>query len=164
MDDALRSVEAAAREGAQALKAHREGRAPDPPGLPGYWKDRRTGHRLIELPPAGNPGLQSGEEARELGTTPGVWYTVTVLSVQTTANAVFQTAYHVVWIPKYRRPILTGAVALRVRGTLRDIAERNGWGVLAMEIHPDHLHLFLSVPPTLAVATAVRLLKGASAR
>ncbi len=36
-----------------------------------------------------------------------MWYTVPVLNMQATANWVFQTAYHVVWIPKYRRPILT---------------------------------------------------------
>jgi putative transposase len=93
-----------------------------------------------------------------------VWYTVPVLNVQATANGVFQTAYHVVWIPKYRRPILTGAVAIPLREILGDIATRNRWRVLALEIQPDHLHLFPSVPPTIAVAAAIRQLKGASAR
>jgi putative transposase len=76
----------------------------------------------------------------------------------------FQTAYHVVWIPKYRRPILTGAVAIRMREIPGEIATRNRRRVLAPEIQPDYLHLFLSVAPTIAVAAAIRRLKGASAR
>ncbi len=91
-------------------------------------------------------------------------YNLGVLQVETTANAVFQTAYHVVWIPKYRRRVLTGIVATRLREILRNIADQHRWRVLAVEIQPDHLHLFLSVPPTIAVAEAVRRLKGASAR
>src|SRR5579884_786196 len=51
-----------------------------------------------------------------------------------------------------------------LREILGDIATRNRWRVLALEIQPDHLHLFLSVPPTIAVAAAIRQLKGASSR
>lgn len=83
-----------------------------------------------------------------------------MLQVETTSNAVFQTVYHVVWIPKYRKQILTGGIAT----PLREIAERPRWRVLAVENQPDHLHLVISVPPAIAVADAVRRLKGASAR
>jgi len=86
-----------------------------------------------------------------------------MLKVETTANAVFQTAYHLLWIPKYRRRVLVGAVAEHLRQVLAQIADQNRWRVLAMEIQPDHLHLFL-IPPTVAIAEAVRRLKGASAR
>ena len=94
----------------------------------------------------------------------GLRYTVGMVQVETIANAVFQTAYHLVWIPKYRRRVLGGAVAEQVRHVVQHIADRNRWHVLAMAIQPDHLHFFLSVPPTIAVAEAVRRLKRASAR
>ncbi len=39
----------------ETLRAYREGRVQNPPGLPGYWKDRRTGHRLLRCIPIKHP-------------------------------------------------------------------------------------------------------------
>lgn len=73
--------------------------------------------------------------------------------------------YHIVWIPKYRKKVLDNA---KLKEVLADIlkgqSEERGWKVLALEIQPDHLHLFLSVPPNIAVANVVNLLKGNSSR
>lgn len=55
-------------------------------------------------------------------------------------------------------------MAQRARAILEEVAGRYGWPLLAVEVQPDHLHLFLSIPPTLAVSEAVKLLKGISAR
>ncbi len=87
-----------------------------------------------------------------------------MLDVRTTRHAVYQTAYHIVWIPKYRLPILTGLVVGRTRTILEEVARRYDWPLLALEIQPDHVHLFVSIPPTIAVSEAVKLLKGISAR
>ncbi len=79
-------------------------------------------------------------------------------------NCVYQTAYHVVWCPKYRRSILTGDVARTLDALLGEICSDRGFVVLSKEIQPDHVHLFLSFPPSHSIADVVRLLKGATAR
>lgn len=79
-------------------------------------------------------------------------------------NCIYQTAYHVVWCPKYRKAVLTGGIPAVLEGILRGVSAEHGWEIISLEIQPDHIHLFMSVPPSDAVATAVKLLKGITAR
>ena len=76
----------------------------------------------------------------------------------------YQTFYHVVWCPKYRKAVLTGNIPVVLEQTLRDVCSERGWDISALEIQPDHIHLFVSIPPAVAVADAVKILKGVSAR
>lgn len=87
-----------------------------------------------------------------------------MVEITTNRNCVYQTAYHVVWCPKYRQALLTGAVAKALGDMLDAICSENGWPVIAKEIQPDHIHLFLTIPPAIAVANAVKVLKGTTAR
>jgi len=59
---------------------------------------------------------------------------------------------------------LTGVVADRITVLIEAICAENDWPVIAKEIQPDHIHLFLTIPPALAVATAIKILKGTTAR
>ena len=86
------------------------------------------------------------------------------LGIERTRNAVYQTAYHAVWIPKYRRKVLVGGVAERLRGILHEICQAKGFEVLALEIQADHVHLFFSAPPAIAPSLAIQWFKGISAR
>ena len=79
-------------------------------------------------------------------------------------NCVYQTAYHVVWCPKYRKRILTGKVAETLSEVLDDVCTKRGFAILSKEIQPDHVHFFVSIPPAVSVAEAVKIFKGASAR
>ena len=79
-------------------------------------------------------------------------------------NCVYKVAYHVIWRPKYRKQVLTGEIAETVRGSITSICEERGWVILALEVQPDHIHLFVTIPPSLAVADAVKILKGTTAR
>jgi len=79
-------------------------------------------------------------------------------------NCIYQTAYHVVWCPKYRKAVLTGEIPGALEGILKEVCVGHGWEILSLEIQPDHIHLFVSIPPAGAVATAVKLLKGIAAR
>ena len=47
-----------------------------------------------------------------------------------------------VWCPKYRRPVLVGRVAERLRELLGAKCAEHGWTVEALEVMPDHVHLF----------------------
>lgn len=72
--------------------------------------------------------------------------------------------YHIVWIPKYRKPVLGGEVKERLAFIIRRIAQDKQLGVLALDIQPDHIHLFVSSPPKNAPSLIVNWFKGISAR
>lgn len=87
-----------------------------------------------------------------------------MVDVVSNRNCVYQTAYHVVWCPKDRCDVLTGKVANAVEQALDAICAEREWPVVSRAIQPDHIHLFLSIPPAVAVADAVKILKGTTAR
>jgi putative transposase len=54
-------------------------------------------------------------------------------------------------------------VAQTVERLLEAICIKNRWTLISKEIQPDHVHIFVSLPPVLAIAQAVRILKGTTA-
>jgi putative transposase len=80
------------------------------------------------------------------------------------AGAVFSLKYHLVWCPKYRRRVLEGEIATRLRYLLIEKATEFDITVHALEIMPDHVHLFVESDPTLCVAEIVNRLKGYTSR
>ena len=80
------------------------------------------------------------------------------------ADAVFRLQYHLVWCPKYRRPVLVDDIAVRLRFLLTEIAAQFDITVHALEIMPDYVHLFVQSDPTLCVAEIVNRLKGYTSR
>jgi putative transposase len=71
---------------------------------------------------------------------------------------------HVVSFPKYRCRILGGRVANRLSELLEQIAGEHGWQIVAKEVMPDHVHLFIRVGPADTPAAVVRAFKGRTAR
>jgi putative transposase len=71
---------------------------------------------------------------------------------------------HLVWCPKYRRRVLGGRVAARCGGLLERVADEHGWEIVAKEVMPDHVHLFVRVWPADAPARVVRAFKGRTVR
>jgi putative transposase len=72
--------------------------------------------------------------------------------------------YHFVWIPRRRRPVLTGAVAKRLQQLLREKAEQLDCRIVALEIRPDHVHLVLNAHPRIAPYQLMHEFKGYTAR
>ena len=89
---------------------------------------------------------------------------VAMVEIVFSRNCVYQFAYHVVWCPKYRKKILVSKIASSVSSLLNEICTENGWPVITEEIQPDHIHLFLTIPPATSVANAIKILKGTTAR
>ncbi|MGC8714794.1 MAG: IS200/IS605 family transposase [Leptodesmis sp.] len=58
--------------------------------------------------------------------------------------------YHFVWIPRRKRKVLIGEVESRLLELIRETTQNLDCEVLAVEIMPDPVHLFLNCPPTLA--------------
>ena len=81
-----------------------------------------------------------------------------------TNTVVFLINYHFVWCPARRRKVLTGLVEKDLRKLLQLKATDLDCEILAMEILPDHVHLFLNCPPTLSLSDAMFWLKGYSSR
>lgn len=71
---------------------------------------------------------------------------------------------HVVWIPKYRKGVLTGEVALRVRDLIRQIAMEHELEIVSGKVARDHVHVFLTYRPNQDVSQIVQWLKGISSR
>lgn len=76
------------------------------------------------------------------------------------ACAVFSLKYHVVWCPKYRRPVLVKPIDTRLKALLRQKSAELGLTIHVMEVMPDHVHLFVEGTPTVCVAEIVNGLKG----
>jgi putative transposase len=83
---------------------------------------------------------------------------------RTSAHAVFDIKYHLVWITKYRYKILRGRVAERARDLLRQICQAREVVIVRGAVAPDHIHMLVSCPADLAPARLVQYLKGRSSR
>ena len=80
------------------------------------------------------------------------------------AHAAYDTAYHLVWSPKYRKHILEDELAARVEQMFKEIAEAYDIIIDEMEVSPDHVHIFCSFPPRYSIARVVSMFKSLSAR
>src|SRR2546430_8878777 len=78
------------------------------------------------------------------------------------SHTVWDCKYHLVWVTKYRYAVLGGDVGQRCRELLRETARAHEIVVHAGSINRDHVHMLLSIPPSLSVSRAVQYLKGRS--
>jgi putative transposase len=81
-----------------------------------------------------------------------------------TSGAVFNLHLHFVWCPKYRRKVLVGEVEMRLRQLISEKANELGVEVEGLEVMPDHVHLFVAVPPTDAPQFYANQFKGYTSR
>jgi len=85
---------------------------------------------------------------------------VKIASVRTSAHSKHNINYHIVWIPKYRRVVLEGRVKEVLEDIIRGQCKELGLDCLALEVMPDHLHLFVGAKPTHTPFEIVKQLKG----
>ena len=71
---------------------------------------------------------------------------------------------HLIWIPKYRKKVLVGPVAVRARDVLRQIALEHELDIITGKVASDHVHMFISYRPSQDVSKIVQWLKGISSR
>lgn len=74
-------------------------------------------------------------------------------SYHTDHSIVYSCQYHVIFCPKYRRKVLTGAVAERMRDLVLAKRAEYGYAVMDMAVQPDHVYLLLDVDPRIGVVT-----------
>lgn len=73
--------------------------------------------------------------------------------------------YHIVFCPRYRRKVfLVPGFEDRFKSLVYEIAVKNDYQILALECHVDHCHIFISVPPSVSAAEAVKVIKTNTSR
>lgn len=75
-------------------------------------------------------------------------------------HIVYSCQYHIVFCPKYRRPVLVGDVAIRLKQLLKEGQGKYGYTLIDCEVMPDHVHLLINVKPTEAVTDMIGRIKG----
>ncbi|MEM5794800.1 MAG: IS200/IS605 family transposase [Bacillota bacterium] len=72
--------------------------------------------------------------------------------------------YHFVFCPRYRRKVLIDEVEKRFREILQRICEENNFIIIALEVMPEHVHLFLNTLPSISPSDIMAKVKGATSR
>ena len=80
------------------------------------------------------------------------------------SHCTYDIKYHIVWITKYRKPVLRGAIAERTRELVRMVCSTNDVEILAGHVGTDHIHLLVSVPPHLSASKLVQYIKRNTSR
>ena len=86
------------------------------------------------------------------------------MSYKKSAHTTYDLKYHIIWCTKYRYRVLTGEVGERVRELVREVCLTNYVDVLSGSISPDHVHILVSVPPSIAISKFMQYIKGKSSR
>ena len=78
------------------------------------------------------------------------------------SHTIFDCKYHIVWVTKYRYPVLGYEVGIRLRELVREICNKHRVLILSGHVAKEHIHLHVSVPPSLALSKLIQYLKGNS--
>ena len=75
---------------------------------------------------------------------------------------VYKNNFHVVFCPKYKRPVLKEGIEKRLAGILHDEAQKMHVQILSLDIQSDHVHLFISFDPRLTLHKVIKQFKAVS--
>ena len=79
------------------------------------------------------------------------------------SRSVFEIHLHLVWVTKYRKPVLVGPIGKWARELIREVCGTHDVQILKGHISKDHVHLLLSIPPKVTISRLVQRLKGKTA-
>ena len=79
-------------------------------------------------------------------------------------NSIYNVGFHLIWCPKYRYEVLVGFVEARLKELLKQKAVELKLDIERLEVMPDHVHLFIKCPTTIAPNVIVKRLKGYTSR
>jgi len=82
---------------------------------------------------------------------------------ETLKHTTWECKYHVVFIPKYRKRTLFGAIRRELGLALRELARQKECEIMEGHLMPDHVHMLISIPPKYSVAQVMGFIKGKSA-
>ncbi len=82
------------------------------------------------------------------------------MRLKSTRHSVYLRNYHIIFIPKYRRHVLTGEITEKLKEIFYEIAYKYEMEIIAVEVMSDHIHLFVSDPPRYAQSYVLKHFKG----
>jgi putative transposase len=86
------------------------------------------------------------------------------MAYRSTNKTVYSAKYHIIWCPKCRRRVLVGRVETRLKELIQEIAAEHHAMVVELEVMPDHVHLLVEIPPTVALSRFMQIMKGRTSR
>jgi len=81
---------------------------------------------------------------------------------QSLAHTTWECKYHLVFAPKFRRKEIYGKLKVDIGLILRELCKRKEVEIIEAEACPDHIHMYVSMPPKLSVSSFMGYLKGKS--
>jgi len=86
------------------------------------------------------------------------------MSLKSKGNTKNELKYHFVFIPKYRKRLLTGKLAKRIEGMIRFACQLHDWEIHEIAIMPDHVHLFIQTYPSNSPSFVMKTIKGGTSK
>ncbi len=86
------------------------------------------------------------------------------MSYTTGSHTIFHHRYHIVWVPKYRYKVLQGKIRERVREIVCQVCSELGVKIISGVLSQDHVHMFVEIPPHIAVSHVMQRVKGRTSR
>ena len=87
------------------------------------------------------------------------------MGIRRTSHAVYDTRYHLVWYPKYKKKLFAQRqLRERAEEIFLEIADQYDLEIEEMAVSEDHIHLLISFPPRYSISEVVKTMKSISAR
>ena len=80
----------------------------------------------------------------------------------TLSHTRWECKYHIAFAPKYRRQVIYGKIREDICEILTSLCKRKGVEIIEAEWCPDHIHMFVRIPPSISVSSFMGYLKGKS--
>lgn len=78
-------------------------------------------------------------------------------------HVVFSLGYHIIWCPKHRHIVLDNALAIELKHIIAETCSVYGWELQAIEVMPDHVHIFVQADHLTAPVEIAKTLKSIAA-
>ena len=79
------------------------------------------------------------------------------------SHVLWHCQYHLIWVPKYRFRVLSGAVKEEVESTIKLYVSKFGCQIVELNVQIDHVHLLAKIPPKVSISTLMGTVKGKAA-
>lgn len=80
--------------------------------------------------------------------------------LKSTAQTKYDLRYHFVFVPRYRKRVLTGKVKQKIEGMIKFAAQINGWEIFELAVQIDHVHLYMGAAPKWSPSEVMKIIKG----
>ena len=79
------------------------------------------------------------------------------------SHTTYKCEYHIVWTPKYRFRVLKDGIASEITRDIYGLSSMKEVVIEELNVQPDHIHLYCSIPPKLSISSYMGFLKGKTA-